>query len=88
MVNIVGHRSWILSQAMMLAYAIGTAFEYAHWIHSTRSDASVESKVFLGLSVAFLFLFFVRFACKGLVTKRDYFGEEMAHRRSLAKEPR
>ena len=83
--NRAGLKSWIISQITTLTCAIGSGLEYIRWKHSTRLDAPVEAKIFLGASVAFLLLFLVRFAYRGFVSKRDYFAEEMAHRQSLAK---
>lgn len=80
--------SWVLSQVTTLACAVGTCFEYVRWKHSTRHDASVEAKLFLGTSICFLLLFLVRLVYRGFPSKRDYFAEEMEHRRSLAKTPR
>jgi hypothetical protein len=87
MVNRVGRRAWILSQTTVLACAIGAAFEYTRCKHSARPDAAFESRFFLALSVVFFALFIVRFVYKGLVTKCDFFAEEMEHRKMLAKMP-
>ena len=78
-------RRWIFSQVSTVVFAIGSGFEYIRWKHSPRSDAPVEIKIFLGTTILFLLLFVVRVVYRGFVTKRDYFGEEMARRHSLAK---
>ena len=80
-----GRKSWVLSQITSLACAIGASVEYIRWKHSTRPDAAVEAKIFVGMSILFSLVFLVRLFRRGLVTKRDYFAEEMEHRHSLAK---
>jgi hypothetical protein len=84
-VNFAGNRSWILSQTATAACAIGTWFEYFRWKHSTMANAPVKVKIFLGMSILFSLAFLVRLFYRGVVTRRDYFGQEMEHRRSVAK---
>jgi len=81
----LGRISFVLSQATTALCAFGAGFRYLHWRHSLRADAPVEARIFLGMCIVFSISFLVRMFRRGLVTKRDYFGEEMDHRRSLAK---
>ena len=63
--------------------AVGAALNLVRWMHSTKPDAPVWVRVWLGLCVlsvvsGLLRLFYYR-------NRRNYFADEMEHRRSLAK---
>jgi hypothetical protein len=83
--NRAGLRSLILSQTITAACAIGTGSRYVYWKHSTRADAPVEAKIYLGACVVFIALFLWRLVYRVFLRKRNYFAEEMDHRHALAK---
>jgi hypothetical protein len=85
MAHRLGRRSWVLSQITTAACAIGTGFAYIRSKHGTRPDADVSAKIFMGMGIFFVLVFLVRMFYRGVLTRRDYFAEEMEHRRSLTK---
>jgi len=63
---------------------LAAAFNFVRWMQSTRPDARVEAKIWLVLcvlSVALGFSYFLYYR-----NRRNYFAEEMEHKRSLAKD--
>jgi hypothetical protein len=63
--------------------AMGAAFNAVRWMHSTRPEAHWETKFWFALCAASVLLGVFRFIYHR--NRRDYFAEEMDHRRSLAK---
>jgi hypothetical protein len=80
-----GRISFLLSQATTASCAIGTGLRYLRWRQSSRADAAVESRIFLGACIFFVLFFLGNFVQRVYRKKRDYFAEEMARRRSLVR---
>ena len=78
------HRSTINYVIGVAIAAIGAAINAVRWFHRTGSDAAVWTKVWIGLC-AFAVIAGI-FRVVYYRNRRDYFAEEMNHRRSLAKE--
>jgi hypothetical protein len=83
MVNSAPRRSLVRFLIGTTIGATGSAFNAVHWMHRTRPDAPVQVRIWLVLCVLSVVSALLRFLYYR--NRRNYFAEEMEHRRSLAK---